>query len=268
MRSIRILAVMTISLVFLVATAAQSSGTSHADSICKNERWMDLGFSNQGQCVRAEARGLLWVLNEDFLTFPDQANPNPDRYDNPDTWSYLAAEAETINDPSTYESMRFYNVGVGQHAGQQGWEFGPVAQHSTPWAYPSVHSSRSGSPVSLHPGFPGRDPEYAIVAWTSPFAGSVQITGSVWDGDEAGLPGSGCPTWLVDGVTWEIRSGPDGRIVAQGQIADGGHQSFPQGLAVDVSPGSEIWFAIGPDSNFYCDATRTSIVLVGEVSRR
>ena len=260
----RLLILPVAAALLMMATVAQGGVTSKAESICRNDRWVEWGFSKQGQCVRSEARGLLWVLNEQFLHYPDQLNPNPDRYGNSATWSFLAAEAETVGDPSTYSLLEYYNVGTGENAGQEGWEFESVVGSPEPWTYPYVHSGTQGSPVSPHPGSPGRDPEYAIVGWTSPFEGIVRISGGVWDGDEAGLPGSGCPKWLVDGVTWDIRTSTSNEMVAQGQIDDGGRQDFPSGLTVEVSVGTQIWFAIGPQANFYCDSTRTSIVLVGE----
>ena len=247
----------------MIASVAQGGVTSKSESICKNGRWAEWGFSSQGQCVRTEARGLLWVLNKEFLNYPDQMNPNPDRYGRTGTWSFLAAESDTVGDPTTYSPLEFYNVGAGQHAGQEGWEFTSVEGTPGPWTYPYMHSGGPDTPVSAHPGFPGRDPEYAIIAWTSPFEGSVKISGGIWDGDEAGLPGSGCPKWLVDGVTWDIRSSTSNEVVARGQIDDGGRQDFPSGLTIEVSEGTQIWFAIGPQTNFYCDSTRTSIILVG-----
>jgi hypothetical protein len=252
-----------------VAPAAHGGVTSDAQSLCKNGGWVEWGFRNQGQCVRTEARGMLFVLNDEFLTSPDAQNPNPDRYGNASTWSFLASQKETVSDPSTYVLMAHYNVGQGPHAGQEGWEHAAVQPGKGPWAYPFVHTGGPGRPVSPHPGEHGLHPEISMVAWTSPFGGTVEIQGRVWDGDDASLPGSGCFTIQsrVDGVDWDIRTSHGNLVVAHGAIADGGSQSFPDGLTLKVEPGSTIWFQIGPGRNFLCDQTRTDIVLVGHPAR-
>lgn len=253
-----------------IAPAAQGGVTSDAASLCKNGRWAEWGFKNKGQCVRTEARGMLFVLNEDFLTYPNQQNPNPDRYGNASTWSFLASQKETVRDPSTYVLLQHYNVGKGPHAGQEGWEYEEVLPGALgPWSVPFVHTGGPGQPVSPHPGDHGDHPETVMIAWTSTFSGTVEIRGRVWDGDDASLPGSGCFAFrgIVDGVEWDIRTSKRNRIIAHGFMEDGGSESFPEGLTVKVKPGFKIWFQISPGKNFLCDQTRTDIVLIGRPAR-
>lgn len=261
----RIVVVLIAVSLLLVMPAAEGGITSSSESLCKQGQWREWGFRNQGQCVRTEARGMLFVLNEAFLTSPDQQNPNPDRYGNQETWSFLASQKETVRDPSTYVLMEHYNVGEGPHAGQEGWEHSAVAPGTGPWAYPFVHTGGPGQPVSPHPGDHGRHLETAMIAWTSPFEGTVQIRGTIWDGDDASVPGSGCfrIQGIVDGIEWDIRTSKRNRIIANGSIPDGGSQDFPDDLTVKVHPGFTIWFQFEPGRNFLCDQTRTDIVIIG-----
>lgn len=250
-----------------VEAAARNAPTAPGHSLCKGGAWESLGLENLGDCVRREAQGLIWNLTTSYRMSPNQANPNPDRYGVAGVWDFGAVQAGSQADPAAFQRLSFYNVGEGPHASQQGWEWLSVAPPGTPWAYPNVHSQGFGERIGVHPGRVNIDPEYVVVRWNSPVNGTVQVQGHLSDGDEAGIPGSGCPKSLVDGVEWELRSvtGEASALLASGSFGDGGGQAI-QSAVLQVNIGDSVWVLVGPGNNFFCDSTTLSLTIVGDRS--
>ena len=60
--------------------------------------------------------GRLWNPGTDWRSSPDHANPSPDRYGNPDVWSYLASTT-LLHDPSTYSLLPGFSDSTGVSSG-------------------------------------------------------------------------------------------------------------------------------------------------------
>lgn len=103
--------------------------------------------------------------------------------------------------------------------------------------------------IAVHPG-----PSTGVaVGWTSPMTGSVQIRGSVVDGD----PNGG------DGIDWRIEHarGDTMETLASGSFPNGGNQQFSQGdggaglQSVEVQVGDVLQLTVFPKENYICDTT-------------
>jgi hypothetical protein len=94
-----------------------------------------------------------------------------------------------------------------------------------------------GRTISVNPGYEG-----GAVAWKSPIAGAVRITGQLTDGDP--FDGAGV-SWIVDHVTQAGR-----REISSGQMTNGGHKKLSQGrnperlTQVQVQPGDLIYLQV------------------------
>jgi hypothetical protein len=103
--------------------------------------------------------------------------------------------------------------------------------------------------LSVHPG-----PSTGVgIAWTSPIAGRVRVSGHVADGD----PNGG------DGIDWRIERcrGEGIEMLADGAFPNGGTQDFVAGAgherldAVDVRRGDVLQLTVFPKANYVCDTT-------------
>lgn len=207
------------------------------------------------------ANGLLnWILADDFRVWPDQANPNPDSFGNPDTWSFLWTTA--AHNPSTYALITVFYPNAGGIPGEQGW-VGPEPVGEPNSGAPVLGMNTTGVPLfssntSHPPGVILTHPDStqpAIVGWHSPFTGSVAITGGVTD----------MSTFCGDGILWYIDK--NSSTVASGSYPNGGAQLFQDGtngsqLAnLPVTKGDFIYFLIAPGGDYCADGTQLDVTI-------
>ena len=107
--------------------------------------------------------------------------------------------------------------------------------------------------INMHPS-----PTAGVaVAWRSPFAAKVRITGKVTDGHNV----------CGDGIAWSIsRFGGSGAgELASGTIANGGTQNFKDGTggsqleSIEVNEGEMLQLAILPKADHSCDTTNVEL---------
>jgi hypothetical protein len=94
--------------------------------------------------------------------------------------------------------------------------------------------------------------QFAIVGWTSPITGTVQIAGGLTSLD--GSCGVGT-SWSIDQGTTMLASGTNGR---------GGSTSFPS-LSATVKAGDSLYFIVGPapSGSIECDTTQVQATITG-----
>lgn len=193
-----------------------------------------------------------WNIGNDYLAYPAQQNPSPDRYGHLDTWSYMAAAPDDLSNLEAHQLMGTYYYDPN---GGEGWTYYDPVHES--WGYPVVwgHSGGSGW-VGIHPGdgnaYGGGD--LAIVRWTAPIDATVQVVGIFYDGDPSELP-------LPDGVdVWILHND---QVIASYWIEDGSDPLvLPAGLTADVVAGDTITLAVGPGENSLNDYTNVMFSII------
>jgi hypothetical protein len=139
------------------------------------------------------------------------------------------------------------------NAGVHGWKGEPdcpsLLVNSTDKEVTILTFKLPAKSVSVHPG-----PDNGVaVAWRSPVAGTVRVSGGVTDADPAG----------GDGIAWVVDHRKAGacRELATGDIPNGGAQRFDKGKGaerlqgVEVQPGDRIELLVLPKANYICDTT-------------
>jgi hypothetical protein len=173
----------------------------------------------------------LWNPAADWKNFPDQANPSPDSYGNPDVWRYMASYGFD-HDPATYQLLPNY-----QTAGEQWNDPGYVnllVEHGSPISATLFMHSYGGRVIGL-----GRN---SIVAWTSPVNGRLRVDGSVQL-----RPVSECP--FGSGITWSIYQ--DAGTLLHNVLAAGEGASFA--FSTNVQKGQTLYFVHDPGWDSNCD---------------
>ncbi len=109
--------------------------------------------------------------------------------------------------------------------------------------------------LAVHPG----PKNGVVVAWRSPIAGTVKITGGVTDAD---------PT-CGDGIAWILdhRQSAARTQLASGDFPNGGAQRFDKGKtperlkSIEVKVGDRIELLVLPKENYNCDTTVVDLVI-------
>ena len=108
--------------------------------------------------------------------------------------------------------------------------------------------------TAVHPG----PASGVVVAWQSPAAGVVKLSGRLTDLDPPG----------GDGVAWRVDLRPGGgarRELASGEFTNGGGQGLEQGRSADrlaavaVKPGDRVELVVFPKKDYVCDTTRVEL---------
>ena len=125
----------------------------------------------------AGATPLSWNLAADFRRAPDQANPGPDQYGNPEVWFFMAGLGEK---PATYELLTTFVSNAFDVEGLEQWQgiFDPgdpnaklpavgvnatgIDQHPTTFTWPA-------DAIRLHP----LRKRSVVIGWQSPIDGSI-----------------------------------------------------------------------------------------------
>lgn len=216
---------------------------------------------------RAEPLGakLTWDLASDFQLSPNEANPNPDRYGNAETWSFMRTTA--AHDPTTYALLTQFYPNAGENEGLQGWE-GPEPTGYPNSGAPEFSMNTRDTPIVFDPNWilPAHvamthpdSTQPAVLGWHSPDRGTIAITGGVTDV---------CKMY-GDGIQWFIDK--NASTVASGAYANGGAQLFKDGVngaalgEVQVLKGEMIYFLVAPGGDYYCDGTQLDVTIQAKV---
>jgi hypothetical protein len=200
----------------------------------------------------AGAGTLTWDLAADFSVAPNQANPNPDQYGNPDVWYLmqgLAADSATYTLLPGFVPSAFDVEGLEQWQGHHP-EGGPTDK------LPAVGVNATGidqtvgtftwpaGAVRVHPAY-----RSVIVGWQSPIDGAVSVDVLFTDMDGNG----------GNGARWGSRL--NDLALAYGWYADGGGGGFASSL-IFVSKGDFIYFYVASYlGDFSHDSTRLDVTI-------
>jgi hypothetical protein len=151
---------------------------------------------------------------------------------------------------------------IGNFAGVSGWRNADDADTPVVWA------NAMDKPADLLPGLTLQAKSISVhpsptagvaIAWKSPMAGRVKVTGTVTDGHSV----------CGDGIAWSISrlGGKAAGELASGTISNGGKQTFSEGTggshleAIEVAAGDMIQLAILPKADHSCDTTGVEFVI-------
>jgi hypothetical protein len=185
-----------------------------------------------------------WDAAVDFGRPPDHANPAPDRYGNPDVWSYLRSTYD-LHNPGIYVTLPNFQV---TEAGADQWYERDLLNLFV--AYPQNSPS-----LSVHPWSDG-DPDHnhnAIVGWISPASGWFRVTAS------AHLEATECSE-AADGVTFTVDQNAAVLRAASVSIGDGARVLEVQTL---LEAGDGLYFVVAPGADAHCDTTDLTITITG-----
>jgi hypothetical protein len=208
------------------------------------------GLSLRARPVAAEG-GLTWNLSTDFRVSPNEANPNPDSYGNPDVWWFM--QGTTLHDPSTYALLGGFDSEFCDVTGVEAWQGPP------PLNAPYVGINSTGT-VVRHPcgvsfnwpagavfTHPAPD-QFSVIGWQSPVGGTMCVALRVVDVDAGG----------GNGIAWSFDQGT--RVVASAILANGGSASLS--VAIKVRPGEFLYSIVDANhGDFFYDTTRVGWVV-------
>ena len=175
-----------------------------------------------------------WHAQAEFVITFAGANPAPDRYGNPDVWSYRqGVMGASLQFPTTLLTT-FDTL-------QSRWMTPP---------FTNLFVSRSLGAVTLHPWSDGATTDRAaVVAWTSPIAGAVIAEGAFHELQR--------PCAVAD-TPVEVTVHRDAEVVWSATLATGTEQFR---LELDVDAGTVLSFVVSPDGNANCDGTDLSLAI-------
>jgi hypothetical protein len=188
-----------------------------------------------------DAGPTVWDFGEDFRVDPNQENPSQDSHGNADTWSYRFAATGDQASPAQHDLLPDFNTGDPNR-----WQYA-AGMYGVP--HVGVRPSPEGE---VHPGNPGESHEVVVVRWTSPVAGTVQVSGAVTDWDNGG----------GDGIEWWLYAGPSGSVsqLGSGSFDNGGNESLGS-HDVTVAVGDYVYLAVGPRTTSLYDTTEVDLTI-------
>jgi hypothetical protein len=175
-----------------------------------------------------------WDAMINFREAPNQLNPSPDAYGNPNVWSYLRSRNAT-HDPDEYVPLADF-----EPAGENNWSDAAYTNLFVGWA-------RGDDRLTLHPWGGLDDVRAVIVAWRSPIDGEVSVRGDV---EADATCGDGTILSIDQGAT-TLATLSVGSAV----------QSFA--VTAEVRAGESLYFRVDPGSNSNCDTTWLRVVIEG-----
>jgi len=188
--------------------------------------------------------GAVWDPATDFRLFPNQANPSPDSLGNPSVWSYMFSDG-LVHDPAHYHLLPHYSV---VDAISQQWDSGDATTGFTPLVRDLT--TQHLLDMAPHGGQAFSFGNFAILAWRSPVAGTVNINGDVFLGD------SSC-TSVGSGIIWSIDKGSTS--LQSSLLLSGGNMNFS--LSTTVQVGDTLYFISDPGFDDLCDSTDVSMLI-------
>jgi hypothetical protein len=175
----------------------------------------------------------IWDPAADFRSAPNQVNPGPDSYGNPDVWSYMSSLG--TQDPGSYRLLPAFTDG--------NW-------NDPRFIFLQVWKDRGG--LALHPWEAEASVRYAILGWKSPIAGEVTIRGTV------ALVDTACEH-LGSGVTFSVERESQPMFVSD--IPPGGIDDVE--VTATVARGESIYFIVAPGIDSNCDWTLLKLTITG-----
>src|SRR6266508_2545478 len=177
------------------------------------------GSARQPAVAQAPVPGTQWNLAADFRLSPNQANPNPDSYGNPNVWYFM--QGTLFQDPASYTLLPEFITDTEFIPGLQQWQ-GTFVSQSVKDKLPDAGKNATGTvqrirgitwPADVFRVHPSPT-QGAVVGWRSPISGRVSVAGGVTDLDPA----------CGNGVSWSIKKNV--AYYAGGSIPNGGAQRF------------------------------------------
>ena len=192
-----------------------------------------------------------WRLARDFRIGAQASNPNPDRMGNAAVWYFMIGT--DLSDPGAFTLLPAF-VGRWDHIRRlAGWLTRPSHELRAPWAGVNK-SGETQYPITLtwpeqtaavHPGQGGVN---AIVGWRSPITGTVHVRVTFSDLDAN----------YGDGITWAIDK--DAATLMSGLLPNGGAPQT-RSLTIEVSAGTFLYFAVGPNGDYGWDSTGVDVTI-------
>jgi hypothetical protein len=200
----------------------------------------------------------VWSLAHDFRTNFDgtPSNPAPDSRRKPDVWSFLYSDGspnlDTVREPDAYHVLSEHLSDPLLGWREPGLDFVEAWMADQPGTHWPPHA------VMLHPSVD----RLAVVAWTSPVNGHVQVTGGLTDEDPSG--GNGV-RWFVSKNAADLASGAigNGSCATHAFHAGAGGASL---RAIPVGAGDVLYFAVDPrgpdgDADLTSDTTALDVTI-------
>jgi hypothetical protein len=175
----------------------------------------------------ASAHQMVWDPGAEFRRAPNQRNPGPDSYGNPNVWSFLSSPV--AHAPSQYEPLQSFADNL--------------------WTGPSMvvaYPDKDG--LVVHPSMASGSAQFAILGWTSPVAGEVTIHGFVLMIDR------NCKE-LGGGIGFSVDRGSSTLFASEIRPGDSDHVD----VTATVRRGDSVYFIVDPGADDTCDATLLSL---------
>lgn len=179
----------------------------------------------------------VWDPVADFRFAPNQLNPSPDSYGNPDVWSYLRSTTAE-HEPQAYILFPRFNGTA--------WEERGLANLFVSLGGPD-------QPITMHPWSDGTTRKNAIIGWTSPIDGQVSISGHVSRAQTSCDVSTGLIVFTVDQGSETLRT----VRLRLGQGAD-----FT--ATATVTQGEFLYFVVDADADARCDLTNLTLQVTSE----
>jgi hypothetical protein len=199
----------------------------------------------------AQATQLTWNLAADFKVAPDQANPNPDQYGNPEVWWFMSGQAQ---DTATFAllpefiSDAFAVDGLEQWQGIRGEptdKLPAVGVNATGVDQQLSSFSWPASVVRVHP----LRKRSAVLGWQSPIDGAVDVNVLFTDLDPTG----------GNGFRWAVLLNDD--LEGYGISGNGGGGGIEIPILF-LSPGDFLYFVVGSYQGDYSyDSTQLDLTI-------
>ena len=185
-----------------------------------------------GSLLRPEP--MTWDAALDFRTLTEARNPSPDRHGNADVWSYLHG-ADGDHDPDDYLKLVDHRA------------IGPKNWYDRGYVNLFVGAAPGEDRLTMHPWGGAEDIRAAILAWRSPIAGEVTVTGTVEVDATCG-----------DGVIFSLDRGPDG--LERIPVAFGSREFS---VTTPIRIGESLYFHVEPGTDATCDTTWLTLRIEG-----
>jgi hypothetical protein len=188
-----------------------------------------------------------WSLAGDFTATPPGANPDHDPY-GATPWSYKESQSAVLpsHNPGTFSALGAFGTGI--RGGLAGWHDPggqPLVALNPGGAFSNGTATFPAAQIVVQPALN----RFAVVGWTAPISGTVQINGSVSQDDHGTLGLCTYSTsWTLDHAGSALASGSGGG-------------SFSKALSLQRGDSIYLTLANGLLGNPSCDATGLSLTI-------
>jgi len=179
----------------------------------------------------------VWDPVADWLSAPNQENPSPDNYGNPNVWSYMRSTS-SLHEPTNYILMPNYEVDWPGFLGEAWYE--PAMINVV------VALQVADGSIYLHP----TGGVHAILAWISPVVGEITIDAVV------ARPQKPCEA-PSDGLLFSIDRGSETLRTMKLDLG----QRTDLNLNTTVDIGDTVYFVVDADGDANCDLTQLQVTI-------